>query len=58
MYTCIKFQLIWTNSVFGTKFAQKILQGGVLGQKHLKITYFKQKILKYDWFQMVLDGFR
>ena len=58
MYPCIKFQLIWTNSVFETTFAQKILQGRVLGQKHLKITYFKQKILEYDWFQMVLDGFR
>ena len=32
MYACTKFQSIWGTSVFETKFAQKRLQGGVLGQ--------------------------
>ena len=29
---CINYQLIWGTLDFGTKFAQKILYGGVLGQ--------------------------
>ena len=32
MYACTKFQLIWRASVFGTKFAQKTLSGGMVGQ--------------------------
>ena len=32
MYACTKFQSIWKTSALGTKFAQKTLQGGLLGQ--------------------------
>ena len=32
MYACTKFKWTWRTSVFETKFAQKRLSGGVLGQ--------------------------
>ena len=51
MYTCTKFQSVWRTSVFETKFAQKRLQGRVLGQAQ------PENILQYGWFQVVSGSF-
>ena len=62
MYPCTKFQLIWRTSVFGTKFAPKILEGGVLGQTQTDNNLFwvKNTIiwLNSGGFQVVSGGFK
>ena len=40
MHTCTKLQSIWGTSVFGTKYAQKALDGVVLGQIQLENNLF------------------
>ena len=37
MYACTKFQLIWTTSDCGTKFAQKIVNNKNFGKINIKI---------------------